>query len=126
MFCSLLQSKLRERAAQGQGTSENVVVGDDVFHQVMGRDRHGRVRTYGLGPAPSDLGVPKPSHAEALKMVAQANAEVREMKERMVAMEQTCAQMAAQMATMMSMMSTMQKKSPERHPPNVSRLPISA
>ncbi|XP_058188599.1 uncharacterized protein LOC131306400 isoform X2 [Rhododendron vialii] len=116
---SAIISKLRERAAQGQGTSQNVVVGDDVFHQVMGRDRHGRVRTYGLGPAPSDLGVPKSSHAEALKMVAQANAEVREMKERMVAMEQTCAQMAAQMATMMSMMSTMQKKSPDRHPPNV-------
>lgn len=120
MFCSLLQSKLRERAAQGQGTSENVIVDDDVFHQVMGRDRHGRVRTFGLGPAPSHLGGPKPSHSEALKMVSEANTEVREMKERMVTMEQTCAQMAAQMATMMSMMSAMQKKSPNRHPPSVS------
>ena len=86
---------------------------------MVGRDKHGRVRTYGLVPSPSDVGGPKPTRTEALKMVSEANAEVREMKERMVTMEQTCAQMAAQMATVLSMVSTMQQKFPDRHPPDV-------
>ncbi|XP_052194420.1 uncharacterized protein LOC127802577 isoform X2 [Diospyros lotus] len=110
---SSIISQLRELAAQHQGTSQNTTVEDDVFFQVMGQDRNGRARTYGLGPVPSDLGGPKPSPAEARRIVSEANAEVREMKERMMVMEQTCVQMAAQMATMMSMMSTMQMKFPE-------------
>ena len=40
------------------------------------------------------------------------------MKERMVAMEQTCAQMAAQMTTMMSMMSNVQKMPAEHGSPS--------
>ena len=114
-----MQSQIRDRAAQNQGTSQKGIVEDEVFFQVMGQDRHGRVRTYGLGPSPFDVGDTKRTRTEALKMVSEANAEVREMKEKMVTMEQTCAQMAAQMATMMSMMSTMQRKFPDRHPPDV-------
>ncbi|KAL6964446.1 hypothetical protein U1Q18_052451 [Sarracenia purpurea var. burkii] len=117
---SVLISQLRERAAQQLGTSQDDAVDDDVFFQVMGQDSRGRVRTYGLGPTPSYLEGPKPSRAEALEMVSEANAEVHEMKERMVAMEQTCAQMASQMATMMSMMmSTMQGTLPDNHLHNV-------
>ncbi|KAL7238002.1 hypothetical protein ACSBR2_004160 [Camellia fascicularis] len=98
---SVLISQLRERAAQQKETSQNGTVKDDILSQVMGQDRHGRVRTYGLGPAPS-----------AVKMVSKANAEVHDMKEKMVSMEQTCAQMASQMSSMMSMMLNMQKKFP--------------
>ncbi|THG03336.1 hypothetical protein TEA_011347 [Camellia sinensis var. sinensis] len=117
------QSQLREKASQQRGTSQNGIVEDDVFAEVVGQDRHGRVR-YLLGPSPSDLGGPKPSRAEAIRMVSEANVEVRELKNKMSSMEQTCAQMAAQMTTMMSMMSTMQKKSPEKHLPNaVGSLP---
>ncbi|PSS02901.1 Bromodomain-containing protein [Actinidia chinensis var. chinensis] len=116
---SAIISQIHERAAQNQGTSQKGIVEDEVFFQVMGQDRHGRVRTYGLGPSPSDVGGTKRTRTEALKMVSEANAEVREMKEKMVTMEQTCAQMAAQMATMMSMMSTMQRKFPDRNPPDV-------
>ncbi|KAL7238004.1 hypothetical protein ACSBR2_004161 [Camellia fascicularis] len=110
---SVLISQLRERAAQQKETSQNGTVEDDILSQVMGQDRHGRVRTYGLGPAPSDLSGPKPSRAEAVKMVSTANAEVHDMKEKIVSMEQTCAQMASQMSSMMSMMLNMQKKFPD-------------
>ncbi|CAL5329790.1 hypothetical protein CsSME_00010250 [Camellia sinensis var. sinensis] len=120
---SVIISQLREKASQQRGTSQNGIVEDDVFAEVVGQDRHGRVR-YLLGPSPSDLGGPKPSRAEAIRMVSEANVEVRELKNKMSSMEQTCAQMAAQMTTMMSMMSTMQKKSPEKHLPNaVGSLP---
>ncbi|KAL7258088.1 hypothetical protein ACSBR1_004249 [Camellia fascicularis] len=110
---SVLISQLRERAAQQKETSQNGTVEDDILSQVMGQDRHGRVRTYGLGPAPSDLSGPKPSRAEAVTMVSTANAEVHDMKEKIVSMEQTCAQMASQMSSMMSMMLNMQKKFPD-------------
>ncbi|GFY94701.1 hypothetical protein Acr_10g0000860 [Actinidia rufa] len=72
-----LQSELREQAAQQQGGPQNGPVGDDVFFT---------------------------SCTEAVRMVSEANAEVCDMKERMVAMEQTCAPMAAQMTAMMSNM----------------------
>uniref|UniRef100_A0A5B7BPA4 Bromo domain-containing protein n=1 Tax=Davidia involucrata TaxID=16924 RepID=A0A5B7BPA4_DAVIN len=124
---SVVISQLRERAAELQEASQNSAAQDDIFSQVMGHDRHGRVRTYGLGPSPSDLGGPKPSHDEALKMVSEANAEVREMKEQMKVMEQTCSQMAAQMSTMMSMMSTMQRRfADENQPDIVANIPSSS
>ncbi|GFZ09570.1 hypothetical protein Acr_21g0001690 [Actinidia rufa] len=111
-------AELREQAAQQQGGPQNGTVRDDVFFKVMGEDRQGRVRTYGLGPAPSDLMGVTPSRAEAVRIVSEANAEVCDMKERMVAMEQTCAQMAAQMTTMMSMMANMQKLPAEHGSPS--------
>ncbi|XP_059653575.1 uncharacterized protein LOC132300493 isoform X2 [Cornus florida] len=115
---SVIISQLREQAAQQQEPSQNNTVQNDIFSRVMGQDRHGRVRTYGLGPSPSDLCGPKPSRTEALMMASEANAEVREMKERMITMEQTCAQMADQMAKMMSMMSAMQGKHPDEQQSN--------
>lgn len=106
-----LQTQLRELGSQEQDACQNSTARDDIFSQVVGRDRNGRVRCCGLGPSPSDFVGGKPTEAEAMKMVSEANDEVRQMKERLVAMEQTCAQMAQQMATMMSMMSSMQKNS---------------
>ncbi|KAL7002064.1 hypothetical protein U1Q18_052397 [Sarracenia purpurea var. burkii] len=122
------QSQLRERAAQQKETSQNGTIGDDdIFCQVMEQDRHGHVRTYGLGPSPSDLGGPKPSRGEPIKMVSAANEEVHDIKERMVAMEQSCAQMATQMATMMSMMSGMYKLRDEHGlPPEPTRARLDA
>ncbi|CAK9165410.1 unnamed protein product [Ilex paraguariensis] len=117
---SALIERLRERATQQQETSQNSTVQKDIFSQVMGEDRHGPIRNFGLGPSPSDIGVAKPTRAEAIRMVSEANAEVREVKQRMVAMEQTCAQMAAQMATMMSMMSNMQTRFPDKNQTDVA------
>lgn len=92
-----------------QDTSQNSTNRDDMFSRVLGKDKHEHVRCYGLGSSPSDIGVQKPTREEALKMVSEANVEIREMKEKMAAMEQTCAQMATQMTDMMSMMSSMRK-----------------
>lgn len=106
-----LQTQLREIANQQNVTSQNSTAEDDVFSEIIGRDTRGRARCYGLGPSPSEFGGANPTKAEAIKMASEANSEVRQMKDRLVAMEQTCAQMAQQMAAMMSMMSSMQKNS---------------
>ncbi|XP_027157749.1 uncharacterized protein LOC113759381 isoform X1 [Coffea eugenioides] len=116
---SAVITQLREIGSQPQNAFQNNNAGGDVFSQVVGRDRHGRVRCLGLGPSPSDFVGQKPTQAEAMKMVTEANDEVRQMKERLVAMEQTCTQMAQQMATMMSMMSSMQKNSTADNVPDV-------
>ncbi|XP_071931282.1 uncharacterized protein [Coffea arabica] len=116
---SAVITQLREIGSQRQNAFQNNNAGGDVFSQVVGRDRHGRVRCLGLGPSPSDFVGQKPTQAEAMKMVTEANDEVRQMKERLVAMEQTCTQMAQQMATMMSMMSSMQKNSTADNVPDV-------
>lgn len=86
--------------------------------EIMGRDKRGRLRSQGLSFPPSSVSVPIAKHTEALRMVTVANSEVREMKERMATMEQTCAQMATQMSTMMVMMSSMQK-SPNNDQSNI-------
>ncbi|KAI3445589.1 hypothetical protein Pfo_002254 [Paulownia fortunei] len=65
-----------------------------------------------LGPSPSDLGGQKPTRVEAIKMVSEANAEIRDMKEKMTVMEQTRAQMAA-------MMSSMQRNIPDNNVPDM-------
>lgn len=103
-----MQTQLQGLEKQ-QDTSQSSTNRDDMFSQVLGKDKHGHVRCYGLGSSPSDIGVQKPSREEALKMVSEANVEIRELKEKMAAMEQTCAQMATQMTDMMSMMSSMRK-----------------
>ncbi|CAI9101562.1 OLC1v1038924C3 [Oldenlandia corymbosa var. corymbosa] len=115
---SAVITQLREIANQQNDTGQNSGSGDDVFSQVIGRDPRGRIRCEGLAPSSSEFGGGGPSKAEAMKMVAEANSEVCQMKERLVAMEQTCAQMAQQMATMMSMMASMQKTSKDDNVPS--------
>lgn len=105
-----MQSQLQECTTQQRDTSDNSRINqDDMLTEILGRDKRGRLRNCGLSFTPSNISEPNPTHAEALRMVAEANSEVREMKERMATMEQTCAQMATQMSTMMVMMSNMQK-----------------
>ena len=48
-----LQSKFRELNATQGGSSSSI--GDDIYTQVMGAERHGRVRGYGLGPTPTSV-----------------------------------------------------------------------
>lgn len=121
---SQLQSQLQECTTQQQDTSDDSQKNqDDMLSEIMGRDRRGRLRSRGLNFSPLNASgsIPTyaealmiPTHAEALRMVTVANSEVREMKERMATMEQTCALMVTQMSTMMVMMSSMQK-SPDNH-----------
>ncbi|XP_058080827.1 uncharacterized protein LOC131228995 isoform X2 [Magnolia sinica] len=50
-----VMEQLNEQISQQPDTSQNSTGRNDLFSQVMGEDRHGRVRTYGLGPTPTDL-----------------------------------------------------------------------
>lgn len=112
---SVIISQLRD-AAQQQGITQKDTIADDVFVQVVGEETLGRVHTPGVGSTTlSKLNTSKPLPVEAVRMVSEAKAEVREMREKMVSMEQTCAQMAAQIATMMTMM---QKNFSDKDPPN--------
>ncbi|XP_058108958.1 uncharacterized protein LOC131252020 [Magnolia sinica] len=52
---SVVMAKLNEEIYQQPGASQNSTTKNDLLSQVMGEDRHGRARTYGLGPSPSDL-----------------------------------------------------------------------
>ncbi|XP_058076709.1 uncharacterized protein LOC131225238 isoform X1 [Magnolia sinica] len=47
--------QLNERTSQQPEASHNSTARKDIFSEVMGDERHGRVRTYGLGPSPSDI-----------------------------------------------------------------------
>ncbi|XXG46811.1 hypothetical protein AAC387_Pa02g1559 [Persea americana] len=57
--------QLNERLSQQPESSQNSTTRDNIFTQVMGEDRHGRVRTFGLGVTPSDIYGPRASIAEA-------------------------------------------------------------
>ncbi|KAJ8630445.1 hypothetical protein MRB53_023768 [Persea americana] len=46
-------SKFRELNATQGGSSSSI--GDDIYTKVMGAERHGRVRGYGLGPTPTSV-----------------------------------------------------------------------
>ncbi|KAI3497512.1 hypothetical protein L1887_40175 [Cichorium endivia] len=84
-------------------------VKEDVYERVMGGERKGGVSLYGLNATPSRPGPEFSTRVDALKMVAENNAQVLEMKEKLASVEQTCSLMAAQMSQMVSMMATLQK-----------------
>ncbi|KAJ8619873.1 hypothetical protein MRB53_028402 [Persea americana] len=46
-------SKLKELSATQGGSSSSI--GDEIYTQVMGEERHGCVRGYGLGPTPASV-----------------------------------------------------------------------
>lgn len=108
-----MQTQLKERVqANPQPAAQQRDLRDDVFSQVMGKDGHGRVRTYGLGPCPSDIWGPRPSRAEAIAIASEAKKaldEVSKLKEKMQAVESRCTKMEVQMAELKSAL--MQKSS---------------
>ncbi|KAF8403379.1 hypothetical protein HHK36_011481 [Tetracentron sinense] len=54
MMWKHIKSKCRELSGQPKDGSCSFI-GDDIYTQVMGPERHGRVRGYGLGPTPSTV-----------------------------------------------------------------------
>ncbi|KAM3714771.1 hypothetical protein ACJW31_01G359000 [Castanea mollissima] len=97
-------SKLRELASQQPKTSNDR---DDIFFKVMGQEKPGYVRTYGLVPAPSDV-LGSTSSLKEAKMIA--SAEMSKMVEKMEAMEQRYTCMEAQITKMTSYMEIFLKK----------------
>ncbi|XP_031482957.1 uncharacterized protein LOC116252671 [Nymphaea colorata] len=72
--------------------SQDKTTKDNIFAQVMGRDQHGRVRTYGLGPVPSDFYGPNSSHAESTarseRRAAVTEQKISDLKKRIEEMQQ--------------------------------------
>lgn len=101
-------SKLREQETQKQQASNDSNDWGDAFFQVMGEEKNGHVRTYGLGPNPSDLWGQKLGHIELIRMASEAkksaNEEVSKMLGKMEAMEKKYASMETQIARMASSM----------------------
>ncbi|GMY13755.1 transcription factor gte1 [Fagus crenata] len=97
-------SKLRELASQQPKTSKGSNDPDDIFFQVMGQDKRGYMRTYGLGATPSDIW----GATEVMRMASEAkrttNAEMSKMVVKMEAMEQRYTHMEAHLTKMTSYM----------------------
>ena len=49
-----MQTEFRELNEAQEGGPSNSI-GDDIYTQVIGAERHGRVRRYGLGPTPKSV-----------------------------------------------------------------------
>lgn len=102
-------SAIIDQLRQNKDTSQTIAAQDEAFSQLVGRRKNGHVRCSELDALPSEIRSTKPTREVTPQVAPEANAEVFEIKQRLVAMEETCAQMASQMATMMSMMSSLQK-----------------
>ena len=77
----------------------------------MGEDRHGRVRTFGLGVTPSDIYGPRASIAEAWAIAAEAwaaiveSARIAEMERaQRIALQEEVVQMRTQLNQVMTWM----------------------
>lgn len=115
MFLSSFQAKLNEQAAKKQQTSQTSNNSEDTFLQVMGPEKCGQVRCYGLGATPSELwGTKKRGQFQLMQVASEAkkaaNEEVSKMVEKMEAMEQKYASMEAQIARMASSMQNFLEK----------------
>ncbi|XXG69354.1 hypothetical protein AAC387_Pa06g2244 [Persea americana] len=65
--------RLNERVSQQLESPERSCARDDIFTQVMGEDRRGQVRTFGLCVTPSNIYGPRVSVAEAREMANALN-----------------------------------------------------
>ncbi|XP_010255391.1 PREDICTED: uncharacterized protein LOC104596073 isoform X2 [Nelumbo nucifera] len=79
----------------------------------MGKEKYGRIRTYGLGPSPTDIWGTTPGRAEALKITSEAQRELlatrkssderfNKMQEEMLWLQSIVAQLQETLATMAS------------------------
>ncbi|XXG73091.1 hypothetical protein AAC387_Pa07g2068 [Persea americana] len=94
--------RLNERVSQQLESPERSCARDDIFTQVMGEDRRGRVRTFGLGVTPFDIYGPRVSVAEAREMANAERAQRIAAEQRVVAVEERMSQMEARMNQMMT------------------------
>nr|CAD1844038.1 unnamed protein product [Ananas comosus var. bracteatus] len=83
---------------------------NDLFSEIFGKEKHGRVRGLGLGPAPTHIWTDAPSPAACIRMATEARKkaeeETKEMKERMMVMETQLAEMKVMMTAMLQHKST--------------------
>ncbi|KAJ8639654.1 hypothetical protein MRB53_016348 [Persea americana] len=76
--------RLRELNEAQEGGPSNSI-GDDIYTQVMGTERHGRVRGYGLGPTPRSVfgSTPGQSRTNVEEMRVELNVVHNRMEELM-------------------------------------------
>ena len=75
-----------------------------IFTQVMGEDRRGQVRTFGLGVTPSDIYGPRASIAEA-RAAAVESVRIAEMERaQRIALQEEVVQMRTQLNQVMTWM----------------------
>ncbi|XP_022725281.1 bromodomain-containing protein 4-like isoform X2 [Durio zibethinus] len=100
--------KIREQEANKRITLQCSDESNDTLCQVMGAEKHNRVRTYGLGPTRADVFGPRPSRDDLVMIASEAkksaNEEVRKMVVKMEAMEEKYARMETHIARMTSNM----------------------
>lgn len=72
---------------------------DDVFSQVMGPDRHGRVRGYGLGPTPTRLWGPSSSGFSAQSFRSHLET-IKELQEQMIVKNSTIEELQTKVTEM--------------------------
>ncbi|OMO75205.1 hypothetical protein CCACVL1_16302 [Corchorus capsularis] len=92
-------AKLREKASQRETVSGESNNSQDTLFQVMGSEKTGRVRTYGMGPTPTELWGQK---CACQKRRLPATEEENSILEKMKGMEQKYARMEARMNRMTS------------------------
>lgn len=113
-------AKLREFAAKKQEDSD--CSDNDTFGQVMGEDKGGYLRTYGLGPTREDVYGPRSSR-ELEKIASDvkksANEEVSRVLEKMEVMEQKYAKMENQITFLTTSMQKFFEKFAGAGPSNV-------
>eukprot|EP00268_Persea_americana_P048413 TRINITY_DN5113_c1_g1_i2.p1 TRINITY_DN5113_c1_g1~~TRINITY_DN5113_c1_g1_i2.p1 ORF type:complete len:427 (+),score=59.74 TRINITY_DN5113_c1_g1_i2:167-1447(+) len=90
--------QLNERMSQQPESSQSSTARNDIFTQVMGEDRRGRVRTFGLGVAPSDIYGPRLSAPEARRMAEDERAKRIESEQSVVALKEQMDQMKTRMS----------------------------
>ncbi|MQL86188.1 hypothetical protein Taro_018719 [Colocasia esculenta] len=87
---AVVMAKLSEQVSE-QEISECNTPADEILTQLLGENRHGHARTFGLGPSPSDVHGPKPTRTQALQMVSKIKNTTEEkltkMREQMEAMK---------------------------------------
>ncbi|KAH7836898.1 hypothetical protein Vadar_007147 [Vaccinium darrowii] len=112
-------TQMTELSTQREGSTESTCIDEEIFAQVMGPERPGRVRTYGLGPSITDVfgGGYRRSHEQTQIFQAQLQEQFQlyqvqfetQMKEMMETQLETMrAQMQSQAATIQAQATTIQ------------------
>ncbi|XP_052178393.1 uncharacterized protein LOC127792091 [Diospyros lotus] len=65
---------------------------NQIFLEVMGKERHGRVRGYGFGPTPSSVSSKLPSQLQMASTIETLRQENKKLKEKLSTVEQTQAE----------------------------------
>ena len=62
-----------ETLSRSELESSELINEDEIYHKVVGKEKHGRVRGYGLGPTPTFVFEATPCRLELLGKLIEAN-----------------------------------------------------